>query len=195
MVEDNLGVNFIATAIYGYSSDFFLSILRKFLENNFIFVIYMFLYASGIPTWKLLPTTAPVLTGFHQNRRENEEKEIKQTKLFFIKQSYEKDCEQREDGKHEKHRGQENIIPSNSELFWKTEQWEKNRAVDQRNRTPPQYQQVRCNLYKKADKERVKKMSNNNQTLWWLKKLFNRKNRRFTHEDSIRERIFLFFWM
>lgn len=110
MVEDNLGVNFIEIAIYGNSSDFFLLILRKFLEKNFIFVIYMFLYASGIPTWKLLLTTAPVLTGFHQNRRENEEKEIKQTKLFFIKQSY-KDCEQREAGRHEKHRGQKKLSP------------------------------------------------------------------------------------
>lgn len=109
MVEDNLGVNFIATAIYGNGSDFFLSILRKFLENNFSFVIYMFLYASGIPAWKLLLTTAPVLTGFHQNWRENEE--IKQTKLFFIKQSYKKDCEQREAGKHEKHRGQKKLSP------------------------------------------------------------------------------------
>lgn len=32
---------------YGSGTDFYLSNLRNFLENSFIFVIYMLLYASG----------------------------------------------------------------------------------------------------------------------------------------------------
>lgn len=40
-----------------------------------------------------------------------EKKERQKTKLLFIKQSYKKDCEQREAGKHEKHRGHKKISP------------------------------------------------------------------------------------